>query len=90
MRTTRKTSVSATSRIEIIVMRNNDLNWWPLEGNLHCIYFDGNIFFHRIEGKEELYVLSWPGYQHTEIIEILDNFSTNIGLDSTKVYACTL
>ena len=53
MRTTRKTSVSATSRIEIIVMRNNDLNWWPLEGNLHCIYFDGNIFFHRIEGKEE-------------------------------------
>ena len=88
MRTTRKTSVSATSRIEIIVMRNNDLNWWPLEGNLHCIYFDGNIFFHRIEGKE--YVLSWPGYQHTEIIEISDNFSTNIGLDSTKVYACTL
>ena len=54
MRTTRKTSVSATSRIEIIVMRNNDLNWWPLEGNLHCIYFDGNIFFHRTEGKDEL------------------------------------
>ena len=51
MRTIRKTSVSATSRIEIIVMRNNDLNWWPLEGNLHCIYFDGNIFFHRIEGN---------------------------------------
>ena len=57
MRTTRKTSVSATSRIEIIVMRNNDLNWWPLEGNLHCIYFDGNIFFHRIEGKKELNIV---------------------------------
>ena len=36
------------------------------------------------------YFLGWPCYQHTEIIEISDNFSTNIGLDSTKVYACTL
>ena len=49
MRTIRKTSVSATSRIKIIVMRNNDLNRWPLESNLHCIHFDNNRFFYRIE-----------------------------------------
>ena len=50
--------LSATSRIEIIVMRNNDLNWWPLEGNLHWIYFDGNIFFYAIEGKEKLNIVT--------------------------------
>ena len=68
MRTTRKTSVSATSRIEIIVMRNNDLNWWPLEGNLHCIYFDGNIFFHRIEGKEKLNIVTMTNNDYVNMV----------------------